>query len=303
MIFTITQAGLLAAASAGSGGPLINITTFKVGSAVGYTPSLSDTNLRGTVLHTGVPISYNVISANLVNYTLRMDETVGDFTFGEVGLFLADGTLFALASLTSGQQKLKSSGPQVGSVINVIANLNLTNATALLQFTINSLANAKILEIGSTDLLTAPVVAASNAYIVHSNDDVGNPLLAIRESNYKWRFHTHNTVKVFGTVTAGPTNTVSMTSTDIFTHVSTVVAGKYILQFTSGVLAGICRNIASSTPNTVGWATSTVAVPQVGDTFEIYQSDASIIQSVLSVASSAESILDDALTNAIIFGA
>src|SRR3990170_3753325 len=110
MNFVITNAGLLSANSANAGGPKINITTFKVGAAVAYSPNISDTGLHGSILHTAAPSSYNVLSATQIEYVLTMNDTLGDFSFGEIGLYLEDGTLFAISSLAQTQQKIAVNG-------------------------------------------------------------------------------------------------------------------------------------------------------------------------------------------------
>lgn len=286
MIYTITAAGKTAANNATTGGPQINITAFKIGAGVAYTPSVSDTALHGAILYTGGPINYTVVSSDVVSYTLRMDETIGDFTFGEIGLYLADGTLFALSALSAGQQKIHSVGAVVGNVIQFIANLTLTNVSAVLTFPITQLTVGKILETSSVDLLQPPIVSNTNAYLVHSNDDGNNPILAFRAADFKWGFYTHQITRVSGTITAGPSTGLMTTSTDVGTLLNgAVVTGRYILEFLTGQLAGYCRHVSGASTNTLNWGTSTVAAPAVGDTFVIYQSNYSMLGTIREIVS------------------
>lgn len=193
MIFVITNAGLAAANAATAGGPKIEITTYKVGAGVAYTPVIEDTALHGTILHTAAPSNYSVLSANAVQYLLTMDDTIGNFSFGEIGLYLADGTLFALSALTQVQQKTATSGITPGNIIQIDARLNLSQVSAIISFPITTLVNGKIPEIASVDLLTTPVLSQANVYLVHSGDETGTPTLAIRNDDTNWRFMTHNT--------------------------------------------------------------------------------------------------------------
>ena len=85
-VFTVTDAGIHAAAIAGANGPSVNITAFKLGSGVNYTPTTSQTALNGSELYSGVPANYAVDSDDVVTYTLSIPATIGDFDFGEVGL-------------------------------------------------------------------------------------------------------------------------------------------------------------------------------------------------------------------------
>jgi hypothetical protein len=380
MKFTITNAGIAAADIAASGGPYINITQYKVGSGVAYSPSAADTALHGTLLYTGTPRNYSVITADTVQYDLLMDETVGNFSYGEVGLYLADGTLFALSARETVQQKIATPTPGYNA-IQIEARLRLTNISSLIEYTVLALTNAKILEVASIDNLEPPLLADSNAYICHSGDDYGNPILAIRNSDYRWGFHTHlkqvasgavitsyqitnaaivnagtgysvNDVltisggtfitacqlKVLTVGGSGEITSVSITEPGVYTvvpgnpvsvssgvatftlttatantsiqlvtsaslsEITNMQAGKYLLQFTSaaGNLRGVCRNVSANTSGTIKWSTPLIQVPIVGDTFEVFRSNASILDEALAVISGLAA--DNSLINAIIFG-
>jgi len=98
---------------------------------------VTDTDLIGAVQFTGGITNYKVISANTIEYELLMDQTVGDFTFHEVGLFLDSGELFArgLVSQPSGIFKEAQSLPTVlGNRVIVRAQFTLSNVAALVDF-------------------------------------------------------------------------------------------------------------------------------------------------------------------------
>ena len=381
MQFVITNAGIAAAAVATGGGPKIEITSYKIGTAVAYTPVVGDTALHGTVLHTAAPSNYAVLSANTVQYMLTMDDTVGDFSFGEIGLYLVDGTLFALGSLTQVQQKLKTNGSTPGNIISIDARLNFSQLSAIIEFPITTLLNGVIPEISSIDLMTPPAISQANCYIVHSGDDSGAPIFAMRSNDYEWRFNTHNTLRIAagvvgtgqdvdsaaingagtgyhvndvltfvggtfsvagqvtvvtvdgsgaitgitltedGVYSAIPTNPVEVTggngtsatftltwgnavhlqeivSSDIGLNLPEVQAGKYVMQITSGTLRGFCRHVTISKNDMMKWSTPLGSVPSAGVTFDVYQSDSSIIADAFASVDAAQ----NALAYAIVFG-
>jgi hypothetical protein len=247
-------------------------------------------------LHEDTISNYHVEGQNTVSYSCRMDETIGDFSYGEVGLYLDDGTLFALASLDTAQPKVKSAGLSPGNSVEIIAKLSFTNLPGLIDFTVLAITEAKALELVSVDLLDAPIFSNSNFYLCHSGDDEGNPVLAIRDNNYKWRFSTHKHVLIYGAVDNTGASTVSQVySADVSTLVTGAVAGRYIIQFTTGAWRGLARNIDSSVENMVHWATPLGGAPNEGDEFEIYVSD-------VYVLASAEASSDDLMALVLAFG-
>src|ERR1700748_1486315 len=90
----LTNAG--AALIAANTGPVI-VTSFQLGTAFGYIPLPTDTEIRGTLVYTGVPSSPSAVNPNVVRYSSYLDFDIGPFTFGEIGLFVGT-TLFALAT-------------------------------------------------------------------------------------------------------------------------------------------------------------------------------------------------------------
>jgi hypothetical protein len=134
-------------------------------------------------------------------------------------------------------------------------------------------------EINSVNDLVSPLNSAGNSYICHSTDDGGNPIVAIRNNDSTWKFMGHKKPVVgSGTATVGTNTTTQLTSTDIGNLVTNVTSGKFVLQFTSGVLAGQTRLITSSTTNTVSWSGALTQAPTAAiSTFEIFQSDASLL--------------------------
>lgn len=201
MLYTITDVGIAAVARAQSGGPKITITTYKLGAAAAYLPDHTQTALKGTIVDSGSIANYTVSSANEVQYVINLDETKGDFSFGEVGIYLSTGELFAVASLTSAQPKIKSTTSSSGNFISLNPKLVLSGVAAVISFPITQISAAQYLEVASVDLLAPPNASNCNAYICHNNDDGGNPVLAFKNTDLRWAFSTHPTRIVSGAVT------------------------------------------------------------------------------------------------------
>jgi len=128
--FTLTNAGTAAINYALASATTINLATFSVGSAYNYSPTVLDTALHGNELYSGPLLTYAVIDPNTVQYTLYMDTTIGNFSYGEVGIFLSTVSSFTgsisttnltVSSITSGTivigQTLSGTSIAAGTVI------------------------------------------------------------------------------------------------------------------------------------------------------------------------------------------
>lgn len=274
--YQITQAGITAAFHASTGGPKIEITEFRLGSAYGYTPSLADTALHGSVLHTGAPLGYAVLNQDTCQYTLHVPETVGNFDFGEIGLYLGDGTLFALQALQLPQRKVAQPDADWNEIL-LKAQLQLTNIAALIQWTVQNLTTGVILELPQFEEVDPPDASDVNAYIVHQGDEEGNHAFLTKRDGDIWDVSTHrHAVVAQGTVSAA--TGISVTSPDIFGVDSSFPPGRYLLRFITGVHRGQFRRLASSLGSTINWATAFPTPANVGDKFDILQSDVSLLQ-------------------------
>ncbi len=273
--FVITNAGLQAVANAQGGGPAVNITSFQVGTAYNYSPTASMTSLQGTSLYSGLATGYSVDSLNQVTYILKMDQTVGTFNFGEVGLYLSSGTLFALASFASLQEKVAASSSNAGNLVTLVSRLLLTGIAPTISFTNVSLQNAILLEVSVPDGLPVPNAAnSSNVYSVQSGDDTSRPIIAIRETAAsQWGFNTHvpylsGTVSSVASTTQTNISAINATQFDFATN-------RFLVQFTSGQNAGSVRAVASIA-NGLITHTALPYAANTGDAYIIYRSLASM---------------------------
>lgn len=279
MDFEITQAGIQAAFNAGVAGAKIEVTTFKLGSEAGYTPSNLDTALRGTILHTGVPTGFAVIDADTCEYVLQVNADVGTFPFGEVGLYLSNGELFAIATLPQLQHKIARPGSG-WNVINIRARLRLVGISAVITWVVQNLTVGVLQELPSFSLLSRPDVAPSNAYIVHDPDDYGNEPLVTRNGDDTWDISTHGypVVKTNEyTVQAGGTASQCVLDRPI-TLESQFPAGRYLIQIKDGPKIGLVRKVTGVIGTVLQWAPAFGSPLDAGTPFEILQSNLSLVE-------------------------
>lgn len=143
----------------------------------------------------------------------------------------------------------------------------------------------RLYDISSVDLLSPPISSNGNSYICHSNEEQGNPVIAINNGTANtWRFASHTLPIVTGSITTVTSS--NLTSTAIGNLLGSPQTGQYIVQFVTGVNIGICREIFSATTNTIAWSTPLAVLPNVGDQFQIYQSTSSVLTTLISEAGS-----------------
>lgn len=217
MKFVITRAGLDSAQRAQANGYYISLHTFAVGSAYGYPPETTATALKGTELHRARVSGYRVIDENTVEYTCILDQNVGDFSYGEVGLYMEDGTLFAVASQDRMIEKLRGDASATGNRIIIEARLSFSQAESVLKYEILKLTNTEMLEIPSVAHLRPPVLAESNVYLTLSRDSTGQTIMAHKgDGDFEWTFPTFTRMGLFSVIedvvepyTSEPTVTIT----------------------------------------------------------------------------------------------
>jgi hypothetical protein len=124
--FIVTQVGLDAAVtSASPGGITLILSTFKVGSGFGYTPTKLDTALHGSVLYTSTISGFSTGSDGSLIVDCTMSVEAGPFDFGEIGIYTSTGQLFALLALPALEHKYTSLGSTVASTFTFKAYLRL----------------------------------------------------------------------------------------------------------------------------------------------------------------------------------
>ena len=141
-VMVITNQGLAVASTAMPQGPYIHIAYFEIGSGYGYTPLPTDVGINGTLLYggpptmtntQGVPTSYTFVGDNTLDIICTIQPDAGPWQFGEVALFLQDGTMFAKAVFQTPQTKFSSLGTNVASAYVLNCLLKLQQSVAVFQ--------------------------------------------------------------------------------------------------------------------------------------------------------------------------
>lgn len=144
---------------------------------------------------------------------------------------------------------------------------------------------------GSVSSLLTPAKSLNSGYICSTFDTSGNPAMAIAKDDSTWRFLNYTVVQSGVSTTANNltfifTTTVNMTGAPV---------GRYLIQITSGANAGSVREISSYTSGSITWTNALSSIPLDGASFEILQSNSSIISETLATG-------DEAIIMALILG-
>jgi len=279
---TILDSGRTASLNSGVPGIKIEIGSFTLGSAFGYAVNpATDTALHGAVLYTGTPIGYSVIDADTCEFMLQVPGNVGTFNFGEVGLHLVSGALYAVGVLPGLQQKIAAPGTG-WNTINIRARLHESGLPATITFVIQEITAGAIIELPNWSTLNRPADAPSNVYIVHDADDLGNDALVTRSHDGTWDVSTHGyPVVEAGAFTVGPGATGSaLLASGVLPMEASFPLGRYLIQPKTGAQAGNIRKVTSVSGSVLHWSPSFGAPLDTGDEFEILQSTASLSETV-----------------------
>ena len=169
--FVLTTAGLAAATAATPSGPYVHIVVFRLGSGYGYAPVLADSGLHGTQLYSAAPRSYTMITADTGNFICEVPSTAGPFMYGEIGLYLPGGVLFALATFPTLQQKFSLATDGLPQVLRFNCLIKLAQGVAVFQATTSN--QTDILEVPNAGFISAPDTMAQQPNIVIVHENVG----------------------------------------------------------------------------------------------------------------------------------
>ncbi|QBX06677.1 tail collar protein [Burkholderia phage BcepSaruman] len=189
--FLITDVGLAAASVAKPDGPYIEIVEFRIGDGYGYTPSASDVGLNGNTVYTGIPTSYQFVAPDTLDILCELPPEAGYFEFGEVGLYLPGGVLFAKAVFQKPQQKFPKMTSATVNTYSLHCLLKLKQALALINVTVQQ--NPAVLNVYCWSDVR-PVSKMVNPYIpellVHELDSAGSSTLLQQSAGDLWTVGT-----------------------------------------------------------------------------------------------------------------
>ena len=191
MTTQVTDGGIQLATAAIGGGPKININLFKVGSTiVNPIPDDPTTDITGDLVFTGdaLQLQYAIVDNNTVEYIVTLDESIGNFDVGRIGLFHDNGdgtyTLFSITALDTPNpdHKFSTSGNQVGDRLTYAIYLGISNMAKITTFTIPILPLLSVPEAQTETALDDPNHVVFNTAQVWRHSFTRVPVLAYRET-------------------------------------------------------------------------------------------------------------------------
>lgn len=174
---TITNAGnaaiLTSLTSAGVTGPgfQLQVTTCKLGATnPAFDPTLTD--VPGGVVYmcsTG-QMTATQLNSNTILYYIELDESVGNFAYGSVGLYLSDGTLLTYVSLPEIRTKTANNFPSVlGNDHSYYIPVTVTSSSTAFTLSLPQTVQAEVPSVASEAYLPDPTTAPYNAYVLRAS--------------------------------------------------------------------------------------------------------------------------------------
>jgi len=246
-MFLITALGQVAIENAVANNTTVIISNYKLGSNFGYTPVINQMGLTGLTLHTGALEGAVVIDPNNIKYIINLDTSIGHFAFGEIGLFLSNGDMFAIDVLPNPVIKDKAgdtTGTQLGNTIGLEAHLSMYGIYNAISYIPNdSLSLREIKTYPNFDLVPpAANIADYNLVGVTTNRYNQLACTLVRGDLNIWSPVGYAKIATNST-TALSNSTSLITNLDVAFLTNT--PGKYLIQFTQGALVGVLREVSS----------------------------------------------------------
>lgn len=277
-LMLVTNVGLAAASTATPTGPFINVVEFRVGDGYGYTPTRDDTGLNGNLLFVAAPSSYQNIGNNTIDIVCRIPPDVGPFDYGEVGLWIDDGSgnkvMFAKAVFDTLQTKFSSLGTNVAAAETFHCLIKLEQSVAVFQF--STVLNQDVIEYDLWSDVIPPDLSANPMVplvLVRELDGARCSSLLHKSDGAKWTIGTNydwfkNTTVVNATTTSVTVPAASFSAGDL-----SAVNRKYVLEFADGYFRS-CSNFAQSGANYVFTLNPAPLsdLPAVGSALRVYES-------------------------------
>jgi len=269
MRIALTSAGIAALQSATQ--PVV-LGSYKLGDGIGYIPDINDTDIHGTEVASGVPQKPIVVNANVLRYSTFIGRTVGPFQFGEIGLFLQNGDLFALAcdDVLYDKESIGSDGE--GNSVSLDAYVSISNGNFDIWIDLGMNNELRLPTIPSVDQLPPSHDAIPNIYAVTPATSSQSTFLAYTDRNGLWMFDAYKFGSTVGTpipIKSATTNSLTFDIAYYDTNWVSNYLGQLIIEFASGQCYSICRNVSAVINNgsdfTVTFSTALLIQPAVGD--------------------------------------
>lgn len=265
MQFQLTNAGVQALKTNPNAAPV----SFKLGTAVNYVPAPTDTNLHGTVITTGTISAANQVNGNVLRYTFGLSTSSGPYAFGECGLFMSDGTLFALGAATEFQNKVIGQSYRIDAYI--LSDGTDFSIYQQIAYTSNSY---KMGVVALVDNLPQGQDGHPQAYIVSSTEV--DSYRAFSSGFGLWSFDEYVPETNYRSVVSATTTSLTFTQDpNNPAPTTTSLANPILIEFNSGFVFSTCRQVTAVVVGpgnvvTYSWSTPMTRAALAGDWFYVF---------------------------------
>ena len=217
---------------------------YQLGSSYGYSPQQTATGIQGTLQKTGTVSSYEPVNGNTVKYRIGLDYDTPSFTFGEIALFDDQGKCVAICVSS---QELETLYKTKSIVIDIYLSMVGTNYVMWTDdLTSSNTFSVPVIE--TVDALYPVSETTSNLYVVKPTSTDKTAILAYTTKQGLWNFDVYQykntaTLTVVDCTPTSITVDVSKYSLEELNDIIPKYFGEIIVEFSSGPLYSICRNV------------------------------------------------------------
>ncbi|QRE00321.1 hypothetical protein [Burkholderia phage BCSR5] len=241
--------------------------TYKLGDGTGYVPSRTDTDIHGKEVASGEMSDGDIINGNVIRYSiiLPFDQVVP--TFGETGIYDADGDLFGLGVMDVPQAKDKDRAFRMDMYLSSVG----TEYSGWLDVAETSNAyHMGILQ--SVEFLPSGINAVPSAFIIKENNL--DSFRAYNAGAGLWTFDEYATFGSPGAVVSATVNSITLPQSAYTGPTDIDPDAPPIIEFITGDLYSACRyinKIVRAGGNvTISWLAALTNAPVVGDNFVVF---------------------------------
>ena len=249
MFIQITAAGV----SLLQNGPFI-LTEYTLGDGVNYLPDPQQTQLAGSTVWTGIPSAGTILSANVTRYSALLDRSAGDFVFGEVGFWVGND-LVAVGVQSTLTAKTKTQLGIDGNLVRLDAFLSMVGTTYDMWLNLGDTDDRLVVaSVSSVDQLPRTDDTEANVFVVEAANPDQTQFFAYSNRQGLWAFDQYKystTATTEYTVVASTNLTLEIAGASLEQKLNPVDLGELVLQFTTGGVYSICRNIKAASADNV----------------------------------------------------
>lgn len=260
------------------------LSLYKLGDEFGYTPAPTDVDIRGQMMWSGVPSVYEELGPSVVRYSIYMDRSVGDFGYGEFGLYVGTNLVaLGTGSTLVSKRRTITGQPTSGNSQRLDVYLSMVDQSYSMWINVGDSAIPFVVPtVINVDQLPRTNETATNHFIVGYPGDTDQSFAAYTDRSGLWVFDSYRWGTTIGqefTVVSATSTSVTISGINRLEDLDPQELGDKIVQFTSGPVYGTPRNIGVATPSladnttTIGFVTPLAIVPLPGDTFRVYGRD------------------------------